>query len=240
MPTVTLDGGQSSAALGGQVCAYVKQLVTMQVPGAPDTLIDAQLALVLREFYTKSTAWRDNVGPYNINTDPYISLNPVDQNSELQFVLGAYLYPFNNSNTPQPLYPMPRKPIGGQPQPPNGYYMTSNDVMLLYPFPDQPYGPVLYVYAALIPTSTQAVLPNAAYTQHVDALQYGTLSRLYYMKKRPWSDKEEAGRLDRKFRQEILMARDIANRGNGPGDTPFVFPAFAGRGGSQMLPRSGP
>jgi hypothetical protein len=238
MPIITLDGGQSSSALGGQLVPYIKQLVAMQIPGAPDNLIDATLALVLREFYTKSTAWRDTVGPYAISTDPFVELNPVDQNSLLQFVLGAYIYPFNNNNCPQWLTPLPYPPIGGNPSPPSRYWMKSNDVLVFYPVPDQNYGPLLYVYGALIPTTTKAILPNYAYTQHVDALQFGVMSRLYSMKKRPWGDKEEAARLDRKFRQEILMARDIANRGMGPNDTPFQFPNFAGRSASQMLPRA--
>lgn len=238
MPIVTLDGGQSSAALGGQVIPYVEQLVAMQIPGAPDTLISAMLTLVLREFYTKSTGWRDLVGPYNVQTDPYVQLNPVDQNRQLQFVLHAYLFPWEGSDTPQPLVPQTRKPVGGSPQPPSRYYMETNDVMLLYPTPDKDYGNILFVYASLIPTSTAAILPNYAYTQHTDALMWGTMARLYAMKKRPWADKEMAMDFEKKYRREILIARDIANRGYGPGDTPFRFPHFAGRGGSQVLPRA--
>ena len=238
MAIVTLDGGQSSAALGGQVIPYVEQLVAMQVPGAPDTLISAMLQLVLREFYTKSTAWRDVVGPYGVNTDPYIQLNPVDQNRQIQFVLQAYMQPFAGADSPMFLFPQARMPVGGSPSPPSLYFMRSNDVLMLHPYPDKNYGNVLWVYGALIPTTTAAILPNYAYTQHVDALQFGVLARLYAMKKRPWGDKELAAEFSKKFRQEILVARDIANRGMGPSDTPWRFPHFAGRGGSQVLPRA--
>jgi len=196
------------------------------------------LQLVLREFYTKSTAWRDVVGPYPVTTDPYVGLNPVDQNRYLQFVLEAYLFPYEQSNSPQELIPLTRKPVGGTPQPPSRYYMERPDLMLLNPTPDKNYGTILFAYGALIPTTTAAILPDYAYTQHVDALMFGTLARLYGMPKKSWSSKEQQMENTRKFRMEILMARDIANRGYGPGNTSMRFPVFAGRGGSQVLPRA--
>lgn len=239
MAIVTLDGGQSSAALGGQVISYVKNLVLQQIPGSPDSLVLTQLAQVLREFYTKSTSWRDDVGPYTVKAGKdVVQLNPVSQDCRIQFVTSAYLFPFNNSNTPQPLSVLSRKPLGGTAQPPSRYYMRSMDVMQLFPVPDKDYGKILFVYAALVPLNTAVVLPDVSYTHHLDALIWGTLSRMYMIPKRNWTDKELAKEFSTKFRQEILIWRDVANRGNGPGDTPAMFPPFAGRSGSQLLPRA--
>ena len=64
MAQVTLDGGASSAALGGQTITYVEQMVAQQVGGCPDTLIESHLTRVLNDFYTRSTAWRDTLQPY--------------------------------------------------------------------------------------------------------------------------------------------------------------------------------
>ena len=238
MAIVTLDGGQSSAALGGQTIQYVEQLVAMQVAGASDTLITAMLQLVLADFYKKSTGWRAVVSGLSVTTNPLVNLNPVDQITTLLFVLGAYLFPFEGANEPMPLWPLQRMPVGGSPQQPTRYFMQQPDQMLLFPPPDKNYGSILNVYASLIPATTSAILPNYTYTQHVDGLMYGTLSRLYAMKKRPWSDKELAVDFEKKYRREILMARDIANRGFGPADTMIRFPPFAGRAGSQVLPRA--
>lgn len=239
MAIITLDGGSSSQALGGQVIEYVTNLVLQQVPGAPDPLVKTHLAQVLREFYTKSTAWRDNVGPYTIRgMRDIIQLNPVDQNARVQFVLGAYLFPYLNADTTQELFPLTRKPMGGSPQPPSRYFMQTMDMMQLYPIPDKDYGKILFVYASLVPLSTAVVLPDSAYTHHMDALQWGTLARLLAMSKKPWTDKKAAADFQRQYRQEILTWRDVANRGQGPADTPMQFPRFAGRGGSQVLPRA--
>jgi hypothetical protein len=240
MPVVTLDGGASSAALGGQTITYVKQMVAQQIAGAPDTLIASTLQRVLSDFYTRSTAWRENVGPYAISSgiaDVY--LNPVDQNTQLQFVLGAFIYPaVNGGNSPQQIYPSTRQFLGGSPALPNRYYMKTPDHMILYPVPDQSYGSILYAYGALVPTNLAAVLPNMSYTHHVDALIWGCFARLYAIPKRPWSDKELAMSFEKKYRQEILLYRDLANRGYGNADTGFRFPPFAGRAGSQVLPKA--
>lgn len=239
MAQVTQDGGQSSAALGGQTITYVAQYVAQQIAGAPDTLIESTLTRVLNDFYTRSTAWRDNVGPYPVNANiAQADLNPVDQNTRVQFVLGAFMFPFNQSNEPLQLYPTVRKFVGGIPAEPSRYYMQTPDSMLLYPTPDKNYGNILFVYAALVPTTLAALLPDQSYTQHADALIWGTMSRLYLMSKRPWSDKELGMMYEKKYRQEILLYRDLANRGYGPADTGFRFPPFAGRSGSQLLPKA--
>lgn len=238
MPIVTLDGGQSSVALGGQTMDYVAQLVAQQIQGAPDPLIASQLQLVAREFYTKSTSWRDTVGPYNIQTGKdVIDLNPVDQNTQVQFVLGAFTL-LSSAQSPTPLVPTTRKPYGGSPNLSVAYYMQQPSVMQLYPVPSTSLGKVLYVYAALIPSQNANLLPDISYTQHVDALLWGTFARLYRMSKKSWSDKDLAMLYEKKYRQEILMARDIANRGYGPSDTGVRFPPFAGRAGSQVIPRA--
>lgn len=240
MAIATLDGGQSSKALGGQVLEYVINLVLQQVPGAPDQLVATQLSQVAREFYTKSTAWREDVGPYSIKQlQNVVQLNPIDQNKRVQFVLDAWLFPFQGANTPQRLGVLTRAPIGGTPQPPSRYYMQAMDQLQLYPVPDKAYGKILFVHAALVPLPTATLLPDVAYTHHLDALQYGVLARLYRMPKKPWTDKQQAQDYERKYRQEIMIWRDVANRGNGPADTPVFYPPFAGRAGSQLLPRAG-
>lgn len=239
MAQITLDGGQSSAALGGQTITYVAQYVAQQIAGAPDTLIESTLTRVLNDFYTRSTAWRANVGPYNIvGGVARVDLNPVDQNTRLQFVLGAFMFPFNGAQDPLTLFPSTRQFLGGSPSPPSRYYMQQPDQMLLYPTPDKTYGNVLFVYAALVPTTLAAQLPDQSYTQHADALIWGTMSRLYYMPKKPWTDKEEGARLEKKYRQEILLYRDLANRGYGPADNGMRFPSFAGRASAQIIPRA--
>ena len=239
MALITIDGGQSSSALGGQTIAYVEQIVAQTIQGAPDSLIQTHLQRVLNDFYTRSTAWRDYIGPINVLSGvSEIDLNPYTQNAQVQFVLGAFLFPYNGSNEPLGLGVTTRKLYGVTPGPPARYYMQRPDQLVLFPVPDTTYGPILNVYASIVPTTLAAILPNMSYTQHVDALVWGTLARLYAIPKRPWSDKELRDYYEKKYRQQIIMYRDIANRGYGASDTGFRFPPFAGKSGSQVLPRA--
>ena len=240
MAIVTLDGGQSSKALGGQVIEYITNLVLMQIPGAPDQLVTAQLAQVLRDFYMKSTAWREDLGPYAVRQNQnLVKLNPVDQNSRLQFVMDAWLYPYEGANLPNQLIVLTRQPYGGEVNPPTRYYMKEMDQLYLYPTPDKDYGKIIYVRGALVPLSTAAVLPDVSYTHHLDALQYGVLARMHAMTKKPWSDKVLAQQYRKDYVKQIMMFRDIAERGNGPADTPFQYPRFANvRGASQLYQRA--
>jgi hypothetical protein len=238
MALVTLDGGQSSAALGGQTISYISLLVAQTVSGCPDTLIQTHLARVLVDFYTRSTAWRVILGPLAVNAgQDIIELNPVDQDARLQFVLGAYRRP-SNVQYPQILPASPVPIIGGNPGPPCSYTMERFDRLKLWPVPDQDYGKTLFVWASLVPTTMISILPDMSYTHHLEGLTSGLLSRLYGIPKRPWSDNGLAAQHNKIYRQEVAIARDEARRGYGPADAWTRFPRFAGRAGSQMLPRA--
>lgn len=229
---------QSSSALNGQSTTYIKGLVLMQLAGAPDTLVDAMLQQVLREFYTRSNGWRDIVGPYQISKGvDTVQFNPVDQYSSLLNVFGAYLFPTPTAaNQRTWLYLNTDNTVGTDVNQPNSLWMRTPDTGVLYPLPDRTYGSVLYLIASLKPVINTTQLPAISTEQHLDGLVSGCLARLYAMPKRPWTDKDAATRHERTFRREILLAKDQANRAYSSVDARRVFPPFAGRG-SQRLSR---
>lgn len=238
MPTLTqTQGGQSSAAINGQSLEYISQQVLLQCPGAPDALVQSVLNNVIRDFYFKSTGWREVIGPYTIVPGVNrIALNPVDQYSQCQDVLGAFVWPnYDAGQTLRYLRPLQRQPFGPglttNTGPPYSYYMDGPDTMLLYPNSDQLYGNLLYVYMSLVPALNVGRLPNISMTHHFDGLFYGTLKRLCEMPNKPWTVKDRTVINDwsRMNRQQIVIARDQANRGFGPSEDVQRFPNFAGR-----------
>lgn len=236
MALVTLDGvGQSASAVGGQTTTYIVTKILTRSPGIPDTLVNSELQDTLRHFYTMSTGWRDVVGPYNVAqglgapSNP-VQLNPVDQYRQIQYVLNAFMYPGpNGAEFPQQLIGSARLLVGPDVAPPSRWFMIRPDLMQLYPVPDKTYGPILWVYAVLLPVVNTTRLPNIAITQHLDAIQWGCMARLYRMKGKPWSDPQAAMDYERMYRQEILKVRDEANRSYSGVDTPARFPPFAPR-----------
>lgn len=235
MAIITLDGGQSSAALAGQGTTFLLQKIAGEMPAAPDPVIQSKLSDTIREFYTDSGAWREVIGPYNLGQNQqYIDINPVDQYSQFQYVLNARIFPsIPGGNQEQPLRPTPRRLFGlnyTQPGPyPLWYWMETPTRMWLYPYPQTSLGKCLWLYGILLPLVNTPVLPPMALTHHLDGLMSGTLSRLFRMPKKPWTDKEGAMEHDKIYRREKLKARDLANRSYSNATPPWHYPSFAGR-----------
>lgn len=235
MAIVTLDGGQSSAAIGGQGTTFIQQKVQGEFPAAPDSLIQSKLADCIRDFYTTTAAWREVIGPYNIAANQQtLDINPVDQYSQFQYLLGAFLFPSTpGSNQTQPIKPLSRRPFGlmfSNPGPyPLWYWMETPSRMWLYPQPAAALGRSLWLYGALLPLVNTPVLPPIAITHHLDALMSGTIHRLCRMPKKPWTDKDAAEEHRRIYVKEQRKARDLANRSYSNATAPWCYPSFAGR-----------
>lgn len=229
MAVVTLMG-QSSSALNGAIGQFIRQQALMQLSGAPDTLVDAQILLTLKDFYTFTTAWRETLGPYQINQGrDTVYLNPVDQDKQIQFVHQAWLYPFMAGNARQWLIPVNQKIFGNDVNPPSTFYMQTPDELVLYPVPNQTFGKVLFIYASMIPTTLAAKLPNIAFTHHIDGLLAGLYMRMYRMPQKPWTDKALAAQYERDYRRQRLTWRTFADQNYGPRGVQTRFPRFAGR-----------
>lgn len=231
MAIVTLDGGQSSSAVNGQSTTYIVDKILTKQPGIPDSLVNSELQDTIRHFYTMSTAWRGVCGPYVVGQGiTQVNLNPVDQYTQIQFVLNAWFYPsINGAQFPQPLTLSPRLIVGPDVAPPSTVFMIKPDVAVFYPVPNVTYGPIFYVYAALLPVVNTPQLPNISINHHLDALQWGTLARLYRMKGKPWSDPARSLEYQQMYRQELRLHRDQANRAYSGAQGPSPFPAFAPR-----------
>jgi hypothetical protein len=232
MAIVTLDGvGQSASAVSGQSTTYIVDKVLSRMPAVPDTLVNSELQDVLRHFYTMSTGWRQNIGPYTVAANvSTIYLNPVDQYTQIQRVLDVWLYPsVNGAQFPQRLVLVPRQVVGADVAPPSTAWMQYPDQLVLYPVPDKTYGSILYAYSVLMPVINTTQLPNIAMTDHLDALMWGTMARLYAMKGKPWADGGLAMSYKKDYTQEIRRVRDEANRAYSGAQGPMRFPAFAPR-----------
>lgn len=232
MAIVTQANSQSSAAINGQSVDFIAQQVAMMTPGAPDSLIAAQLQNTIRDFYYRSAGWVEYIGPYYIAANqPVIDLNPVDQYAQCHFVLEAFLYPDTTGvYTPKWLRPTPRQRFSTDTGPPTFFSMDRVDRIRLFPTPDLNYGPILGFRMQLMPVLNAARLPSIAVTHHFDALLYGTMLRLARMPNKPWTVKDEGTLREWKmtYSRGIVLAKDNALRGNSPADWAGRFPNYAG------------
>lgn len=226
MATVTCDGApENTANCGETLDVWMKALLT-RLPGAVPATVRCELQAAVREFYMQSSAWRDTIGGYRLRAGQnLVFLNPVDAYANVKHVLGAYL-DFGGGDRYE-LKKLVRPPVGTDQERPRAYYPVEPYTLQLYPTPLTDYGRVLYVYAALVPAVGAERLPQIAVSHHFEPILYGSLSRLYGMPNKPWSNPELGLYFERQFRRRIAQARDEANRGHTNADAPWRFPFFA-------------
>lgn len=232
MAILVPDGGQSSSAVNGQDTTFLGQKIAMEFPAAPDTLIQSKLSDALRDFYTNAGAWREVVGPYNLSANrEIVDVNPVDQYSQFQYVLEAWLFPsVAGGNDRQFLRPSPRKLIGTDVSPaPLWYWMETPSTMHIYPVPKTSLGQVLYLYGILLPLVNTPRLPDIALTHHLDAITWGVFERMYRMPSKPWTNLALSALYGKMYRREMLRWRDVANRSYSNATPQWRYPSFAGR-----------
>lgn len=233
MALVTVDGGQSSSSVNGQGFDFIVNKVLMEGPAAPDTLVRSKLSDVIREFYTNSGALREQIGPIGLRAgQETVYVNPVDQYTQVQYVLQAWLFP----TTPGGSQKQFMRPTTRQIQTnnldgplPMWYWMSDPYTMHIYPIPQTDLGQILWVYGIMLPLTNTGALPDISVTHHLDALMWGTLARLFMMPKKPWTDQTLAADYRKQYRRETLRWRDVANRSYSNATAPWRFPDFAGR-----------
>lgn len=233
MAIVMPDGGQSSTALNGKSTDFLMNKIILDMPTAPDALVASKLSDTLRDFYTNAGAWRELIGPYRISPGrDTVFVNPVDQYSQFQYVLEAFIFPsITGGNQRQPLRPITRKILGNDVGLPLWYWMENPTTMRLYPVPDTAHvtGQVLWLYGILQPLINTTRLPDISITHHQDALCWGTLARLHMMPQKPWTDKGAAQEYAKMYKREVLRWRDVANRSYSNATPRWQYPSFAGR-----------
>lgn len=205
---------------------WVKAIQTM-LPGVVPAIITAELHRALKDFYARSTAWREVVGPYTVTiADAEIGLNPVDATSKVVHVFDAFLQLTAEDRRPLEKLTRPPLPVS-VPGEPRRVFLIDPYTLQLDPVPSATLGNVLYAYAALTPTEDATTLPDVALSHHFEGILAGAYARLYAHPGKPYSSPELSLYYQREFSKRINSARDMANRAFSNADTPFRFPFFA-------------
>jgi hypothetical protein len=197
------------------------------LPGVVQVVIESELHRAMKDFYMRSTAWREIVGPYNVlQSVAEISLNPVDSTTRVVHVFDAFLQLSADDRRPLEKLTRPPFPIS-VPGEPRKVFLIEPYTVQLEPVPSTTLGNVLYAYVALTPAEDAAVFPDIALTHHFEGILVGAYARLYAHPGKPYSSPELALYYQREFARRISSARDMANRAHSNADAPFRFPFFA-------------
>lgn len=225
MTTISCDGAGGASNCGLTLDKWIRALL-IRLPGASEATVRCELEAAVHDFYHRSTAWREVVGPLNVSANQYVWLNPVDMYADVQHVFGAHT--IINSQRVELRRMTVREP-GERPAAaaPDSYYCTEPYTLELYPTPAAALGRVLYVTVALAPTAGTERLPDIAATHHFEGILALALHRLYSIPLKPWTNRQEARENEREASRRIRIARDEANRGHTMVDAPMRIPRWA-------------
>jgi hypothetical protein len=223
MPIVTLDTDPTSIT----TLDPWKKAIQTALPGALPAIVHAELQRSMNDFYLRSCAWREIIGPYQVSQgNNIIALNPADAYSRVVHVFDVYLQLAADDR--RPLEKLTRPPFADQvPDEPRRVFLIEPYTVQLDPVPNADLGNVLYAYVALTPAEDAAALPDIALTHHFEGILAGAYARLYAQPGKPYSSPDLALFYTRENMRRITAARDMANRGHSNADAPFRFPPFA-------------
>ncbi len=186
--------------------------IASEVKDAMFLVIERELIQTARKFFEQSMAWKDDKNLHAVvSGDEFVSLFIPDEANmvSVDYVLfdDLDIYPVTeyelNLTTPEW-----REDTG----PPTNYIVQLNEARLrLYPKSNL-VGTIKY-QLILKPSMSATEIPDFAVDQFIDVLIDGTLSRLYGMTGKSWSNPMEAERRGKMFRNGVSLARERMLRG---------------------------
>jgi hypothetical protein len=172
--------------------------IALQVPGAPEPLIDRAIVRATRTLCYESEYWR-------VTTDPMMVRNGVVEldlptNSEIVRPLWVRLGERElKAHSDHSL-------IGVQPGRPRGYVVDA-DLLTLVPQPDGVIDERVTARLVLQPTRSAPVVPEAVGRRFYEAIVSGALSYLCAQVDQPWGNAELAQLHAGGFQLQIALAR---------------------------------
>lgn len=192
-----------------------------RLPGVDEDMADAQFLSALREFYTRSGAWIQEITKtLQAERDTY-TLNPAINNSRVFLV---HQVQFGDA---RPVAPLSRRPmITGSGDGGFQFHMTTPSKMVVYPTPAVGMASMtMKILASCTFEDGECHTPPEQVQVHFyDFLLDGALGRMMSIPKKPWSNPATAQYHLRRFRNGIAEARDMAKRSWGLSESSFEFP----------------
>lgn len=184
-----------------------------RLPGISSGQLDLELKATLREFFTQSGFWTEEVPPINIvaGKSEYKITYP---QAKVMGIHGIWL-----SGIAIPLATIqPKSNKTSQ------AYMVEHDLVKLYPTPNKDIKDGLEVLVRLNPTPAMCKVPIETVSHFFDYVLDGVLGRLYGQPGKPYTNVLQSQYHLRRFRDGMAAARDMGRKRFGTATRPWVFP----------------
>lgn len=225
MPQSGFEDGFTSLG-GGSLDTWVKE-VHAKTPGAIEGYIYDQTELVIKDFFLRTKAWRDFLGPlFAIADIGTISLNPVDADSNVIMVLEVTRngIPLAHSN---PAAFTRNYANTSNSHTPTAYYTNPYHTIHLVPTPVVDVENI-YVSVALIPRLTSDHrIQDWVVDQHYEPILAGILQRMYQEPAKVYTNVTLAEYWGKKYRAELARATAVADQNYQTSPHPWSYPTWS-------------
>lgn len=185
-----------------------------RLPGISEGQLGLELKSTLREFFTKSGFWMEELSPIPLlpNKTMYKLTYPQAR------VMGVHAVAINGT------------PVGLVATKPHSTtkaayaYMSEADLMELFPVRTSPTTDTMIVIARLNPLPGMCKVPVETVTHFFDEVMDGVLGRLYSMPGKPYTNLVQAQYHLKRFRDGIAMARDMGRKRYSTATRGWMFP----------------
>lgn len=194
-----------------------------RLPGISEGQLKLELSSTLREFFTKSGMWMEELAPINVIADKDLY--------KLVFPQAKVMGVHNVSIEGTPIILLDRRPLGTGTGRARGAYMLEHDLMQLFPMPNTDIIKGLKVIARLNPGYGMCKIPVEAVTHFFDEVMDGVLGRLYAQPGKPYTNLIQSQYHLKRFRDGMAVARDMARRRYSTAERSWAYPqGWAGHG----------
>lgn len=190
-----------------------------QLGGCPLITLRAEWLNAAREFFTRSTCWREDLPVIAIvgGTAQYIVTPPV-ADCKINYIHQVAIPTAILSPSSQ----VPKVLATQEGDVPTQYATPQPDTLVLYPTPQK--DNTMIVTASLVPTAVDTVMPDYIQVQYFEVLLDGLLGRLMNYKNKPYSNPDGAEYHLRRFRSGMARVRNNTIHGLNESANTWGFP----------------
>lgn len=190
------------------IATWLKALLP-RTPGAQRAVVLDEFRSAAREFFTRSFAWREVIGPFDaIGAQAAYTLTSADPLADVAAVLQVDYNgrPLNSAAAKPPV-------ANESADTPTAWYSPGLGTFSLSPVPNTTAPGMLVAYVALTLKPAATDVPDYVYMHFYDALFDGTLGRLYAHPAKPYSNTQGAQYHLSRFRSAIAEGAGMAKEG---------------------------
>lgn len=190
------------------------------LPGAEPAIINFHIRRALREFYKRTTLWRESFTFETAPDQPTYLLQPT--NGMIHSILSVVC-----EGNPLPVAPEHmRPPATANGSRPTGWFSTHPNLLSLTPKPDAEYTIVLEAVNTITLDNSVTEFLEETYNEYAEAIASGVVGNMMLMPGKPWTQKDSAAIYIGQFIRTVIATRAKLRDGGQPNASTIRGPRY--------------